>query len=267
MGVPPPPPRAYTAISRNRISRKVLWVVLKKKFERMTREATDVCLRVLKESNKSRLDSYSVRNSVLIMSHITFWDCCVHIFSNNLSRNSCRTNQLHAGCNTLSLPPIFFFSCKIPGGKQDAFWEMCKSRIPISAQTYCQLRGMAWYGRASTLHMYTTKPPRQWQPWIAAVDIYLVPRRLSLEENVRAKEGGKETAGETALRLPSVPFPWSLAVHHQSLTFRLRLYGAKNEAPEEEAELVLFRKDPRNPGEYQQNFMRGGSRPPRGPTP
>ena len=60
-----------------------------KKFERMAREAMDVCLRVLKESNKSRFDSYSVRNSVLIMSHITFWDCRVHIFSDNLSRNSC----------------------------------------------------------------------------------------------------------------------------------------------------------------------------------
>ena len=30
-------------------------------------------------------------------------------------------------------------------------------------------------------------------------------------------------------------FPWSLAVHHQSLAFRARLYHAKNEAPEEEA--------------------------------
>ena len=48
----------------------------------------DVCLRVLKESNKSRFDSYSVRNSVLIISHITFRDCRVHIFSDNLSRNS-----------------------------------------------------------------------------------------------------------------------------------------------------------------------------------
>ena len=45
----------------------------------------------------------------------------------------------------------------------------------------------------------------------------LLPKRLSLDENVREKEGGKETTGETALRLPSVPFPWSLAVHHQSL--------------------------------------------------
>ena len=40
----------------------------------------DVCLRVLKESNKSRLDSFSVRNSVLIISHITFRDCPVHFF-------------------------------------------------------------------------------------------------------------------------------------------------------------------------------------------
>ena len=31
------------------------------------------------------------------------------------------------------------------------------------------------------------------------------------------------------------PFPWSLAVHHQSLAFRTRLYDEKNEAPEEEA--------------------------------
>ena len=49
---------------------------------------------------------------------------------------------------------------------------------------------------------------------------------LSLDENVRAKEGGKET---------TVSFSWPLAVHHQSLTFRARFYHAKNKAPEEEA--------------------------------
>ena len=53
----------------------------------------DVCLRVLKESNKSRFDSYSVWNSVLIISHITFRDCRVHIFSDNLSQNSCIQNR------------------------------------------------------------------------------------------------------------------------------------------------------------------------------
>ena len=55
----------------------------------MAREAMDVCLRVPKESNKSRCDSHSIRNSVLIISHITFRDCRMHIFSDNLSRNSC----------------------------------------------------------------------------------------------------------------------------------------------------------------------------------
>ena len=43
---------------------------------------------------------------------------------------------------------------------------------------------------------------------------------------------GKETT--------SVPFPWSLTVHHQSLAFRARLYDAKNEAPEEKAEFQVF---------------------------
>ena len=55
----------------------------------MAREAMDLCLRVLKESNKRSFDSYSVWNSVLIISHITFRDRRVHIFADNLSRNSC----------------------------------------------------------------------------------------------------------------------------------------------------------------------------------
>ena len=55
----------------------------------MTGEVMDLCLRVLKESSKSRFDSYSVINSVLIISHITLRDCRVHIFSENLSQNSC----------------------------------------------------------------------------------------------------------------------------------------------------------------------------------
>ena len=59
-------------IKCTRQPRKVLWAVLShffsKKFERMAEEAVDIYLRVLKESNKSRLDSYSVRNSVLNIS-------------------------------------------------------------------------------------------------------------------------------------------------------------------------------------------------------
>ena len=46
----------------------------------MAGEAVYICLRVLKESNKSRFHSYSVRNSVLNISHIAFRDCRVHIF-------------------------------------------------------------------------------------------------------------------------------------------------------------------------------------------
>ena len=49
------------------------------------------------------------------------------------------------------------------------------------------------------------------------------------DENVRAKEGGKET-----------PFPWSLAVHHQSHAFGARLCHSKNEAAEEEAGLTMY---------------------------
>ena len=90
----------YTAISRKVVGKGARdnperycgWFLVdcfSKKFQRMAREAMDVCLRVLKESNKSRFDSYSVRNSVLIISHITFRDCRVHSFSDNLSRNSC----------------------------------------------------------------------------------------------------------------------------------------------------------------------------------
>ena len=51
----------------------------------MAQEAMGVCLCVLKESNKRSFDSYSVWNSVLIISHVTFRDRRVHIFADNLS--------------------------------------------------------------------------------------------------------------------------------------------------------------------------------------
>ena len=48
------------------------------------------------ERSKSRFNSYSVRNSVLIISHITLRDCRVHIFSDNpVSRNSCIYEYLY----------------------------------------------------------------------------------------------------------------------------------------------------------------------------
>ena len=42
--------------------------------ERMAQEAMDARLRVLKESNKIRFDDSCVRNSILIISHVTFRD-------------------------------------------------------------------------------------------------------------------------------------------------------------------------------------------------
>ena len=50
----------------------------------------DECLRVLKKATKvGSTATDSIRNSVLIISHITFRDCRANIFSGNLSRNSC----------------------------------------------------------------------------------------------------------------------------------------------------------------------------------
>ena len=42
-----------------------------KKLQRMAGEARDVCLRVLKESNKGRFDNYSVRNKCI--DHIPYY--------------------------------------------------------------------------------------------------------------------------------------------------------------------------------------------------
>ena len=72
----------------------------------MTGEVIGVCLQVLKESNESRFDSYSVRNSVLNISHITFRDCRVLIFSDNLSRNSCMGDALSVSFIVPCLSPI-----------------------------------------------------------------------------------------------------------------------------------------------------------------
>ena len=53
-------------------------------------------LRLLKESIKSRFDSYTARNIVLIISQITFRDCRVRISSHPLYRNSCEQRCLAA---------------------------------------------------------------------------------------------------------------------------------------------------------------------------
>ena len=65
------------------------FAVLQRNLKGFTREAMDLRLRVLKEINKCRLNSYSVRNNVLIISDITLRDCRLKILPDNLSRNSC----------------------------------------------------------------------------------------------------------------------------------------------------------------------------------
>ena len=46
-------------------------------------------------SAKGKQQNSSVRDSVLNISHITFRDCRVQIFSDNLSRNSCMNYYLN----------------------------------------------------------------------------------------------------------------------------------------------------------------------------
>ena len=72
----------YTAVSRKAVGKSARdnperycgWFLVhcfSKKFQRMAREAMDICLWVLKESNKSRFDSYSVNNKCI--DHIPYY--------------------------------------------------------------------------------------------------------------------------------------------------------------------------------------------------
>ena len=58
-------------------------------LKELARKAMDMCLRVLKKSNKSRTDSYSRQEQCI--DHIPYYlsGLSLHIFSPNLSRNSC----------------------------------------------------------------------------------------------------------------------------------------------------------------------------------
>ena len=93
---------SYTSSSRKVVGKSVRdnserycgWFLVhcsSKKFERMSREAMDLRLRVLKESNKSRLDSCSVSNSVFILCYACYLSGLsrAHFSDYYLSRNSC----------------------------------------------------------------------------------------------------------------------------------------------------------------------------------
>ena len=92
----------YTAVSRKVVEKVYATIlkgivggfeftVLQRNSKELAQKAMKMCLRVLTERNKVGSTATVVRNSISIISHITFWDCRVHIFSDNLSRNSCIT--------------------------------------------------------------------------------------------------------------------------------------------------------------------------------
>ena len=109
----------------------------------MTREAMD--LRVLKESSKSRFDSYSVTNRILIISHNTFQDCRVHIFSDNLSRNSCMYTPLEDRKSSITnlydeclspSPPSHLGNLNIEGGPVFFQEKICSATFICFAICY-----------------------------------------------------------------------------------------------------------------------------------
>ena len=95
--------RLFTAISRkvvgkSRQSPKVLWVVWSALFFKEIWKNVTGCLRCYvcdywRKATKAGSTAAVASNSVLIISHITFRDCRVHIFSDNLSRNNCIRNS------------------------------------------------------------------------------------------------------------------------------------------------------------------------------
>ena len=105
----------HTAISRKVVGKSardnserycewfwVLWSL--KKFERMAREAMDVCLQLLKE--RTKVGSIASVSGTVYWSyrHITFQDCRVH----NLYRNSCISIALTIEKKTSLLTSYFF---------------------------------------------------------------------------------------------------------------------------------------------------------------
>ena len=64
------------------------FTVLQRNLQEWHKRSWAYVLRLLRESNKTKFDT-ATGNSVLIISYITFRDCGVRIFPDNLSRNSC----------------------------------------------------------------------------------------------------------------------------------------------------------------------------------
>ena len=103
-------PHLYTAISRRVVGKSARYnperycgwfrvLCSSRKCEKLVREATDICLRVLKESNKSMFDRYSRQEQCI--DHIPYYLSGLsraHFFSDNLSRNSCIKYDARGWC-------------------------------------------------------------------------------------------------------------------------------------------------------------------------
>ena len=109
--------RSYTAVSRKVVRKSArenperyygwFWVhCFSKKFEKMAGEIMDIRLWLLKESNQSRFDSYSVRNSALNISHITFRDCRMHIFPTIFLEIAVNENEMPSWRKSLYQPGL-----------------------------------------------------------------------------------------------------------------------------------------------------------------
>ena len=88
----------------------------------------DVCLLLLKENNKSRFDSFSVRNSVFIIPILPFGIVACTFFSDNLSQNSCMVSaswlwRIRRGLEPIKTGEIFWLNNKLfrstgPGSRE-----------------------------------------------------------------------------------------------------------------------------------------------------
>ena len=98
---------SHTAISRKVVGKSArnnpekycgwFWVhCSSKKYERMAREAMDMSLRVLKESNKRRFDSTMSWTVYWSYPILPFGVVVANFFSDNLSQNSCIPNMVSA---------------------------------------------------------------------------------------------------------------------------------------------------------------------------
>ena len=108
----------------------------------------------LKESNKRRFDSYSVRKSELMISRITFRDCRVHSFSDNLSQNSC-IECFHSRGQHL---------CKFMGTKESVCIrkEFNSQRIGLGHQHDCRFIVLGHqYGRRDVMWKHPITLPRK----------------------------------------------------------------------------------------------------------